>query len=171
MLVAESTNRFRATFAFGPCRSAFNYPQFVPADEHDLREVAVRSPILWFKSVRTPTYLMEGTTKGNLAELNAMSDVAAAAGNPLVHLLTAHGARPFQPVGSRQRVDRPENSPGQGAEVGRLDQRGGTRWVTAVGTDGGPQYRPAEFCPGRPAIAGADDSPSESSADAGRAAE
>lgn len=72
LLVAESTDRFRAVFSFGPVSDVSYYPdEFTPFDTSDPREVALRSPGRWLNSIKSPTFIIEGTS-GNLGSLKAM---------------------------------------------------------------------------------------------------
>ena len=51
MLVAESTDRFRATFAFGPVDDVRGYSEeFLPFDTSDPKEFELRSSGHWFRS-------------------------------------------------------------------------------------------------------------------------
>lgn len=72
LLVAESTDRFRAVFSFGPADDIRGYgPDYSPFGDNELREVAVRSPGYWLHSVRCPTFVFEGTN-GNIQSLRKM---------------------------------------------------------------------------------------------------
>jgi acetyl esterase/lipase len=89
LLVAECTDRFRAVFSFGPCSDVSYYPKdYIPFDTSNPREVKLRSPGHWLGSIRTPTFVFEGTP-GNLHSLQVMS---RATNNPMVHFLPVHGA-------------------------------------------------------------------------------
>jgi pimeloyl-ACP methyl ester carboxylesterase len=74
LLVAETgTCRFRAVFALGPVASVAAYgPEALSFDPADDQEVRLRSPIHWMAAVRCPTFVFEGTTRGNLSSLRAM---------------------------------------------------------------------------------------------------
>jgi dipeptidyl aminopeptidase/acylaminoacyl peptidase len=83
LLVAESTDRFRGIFSFGPASDVSHYEsQFLPFDTSNPREIEVRSPGRWLSSVRSPTFVFEGTERGNLSALEAMQRASA---NPLIH--------------------------------------------------------------------------------------
>lgn len=92
MLVSEMTDTFRASFAFGPVASAAYYAGFgadlLPFDTKNREAVALRSPILWLDSVRSPLFVLEGETRGNVDDLN---DMKAENRNPLVHFIAAAG--------------------------------------------------------------------------------
>ncbi len=68
LLVAESSARFRAVFAFGPVADARDYGErgCLPTDVSD-EEGALRAPIRFLNDIRTPTLVIEG------AEGNAQS--------------------------------------------------------------------------------------------------
>ena len=93
LLVAESTDRFRAVFSFGPASDVSYYPsEYIPFDTSNPREVKLRSPGRWLSSIHGPTFVFEGTEQGNLSSMQAM---AQATTNPMVHFLTVKGATHF----------------------------------------------------------------------------
>jgi acetyl esterase/lipase len=62
LLVAESTQRFRAVFAFGAVASPSKYgARAVVFDVHDADEVRLRSPMFFTSAIRTPTWAIEGS--------------------------------------------------------------------------------------------------------------
>ncbi|ADB16162.1 conserved hypothetical protein [Pirellula staleyi DSM 6068] len=68
LVVAESTSKFRATFAFGPVHEVQYYdPEYLPFAYHNTEESAIRSPIFWLKSLSTPTFAIEGADGNALA--------------------------------------------------------------------------------------------------------
>ena len=74
LLAAEQPNPFRGIFSFGPADAVNGYdPADLPFDTKDMKEVAVRSPILWLHSVPNPTFVFEGTVGGNLDSLQKMA--------------------------------------------------------------------------------------------------
>jgi acetyl esterase/lipase len=92
LLVAECTDRFRAVFSFGPVSDVTSYPdEFIPFDTSNPREVAVRSPGRWLNSIKSPTFVIEGTG-GNLNSLQVMQRSST---NPQVHFVTVNGANHF----------------------------------------------------------------------------
>ena len=94
LLVAESSNRFRGVFAFGPAAEARDYGvhnKFVPADLSLPQENKLRSPIAWLADIQTPTWVLEGT-EGNI---DALRDLAKASTNVQVHFVTIQGATHF----------------------------------------------------------------------------
>lgn len=75
LLVAESDARFRATFAFGPVTDPRGYGRdFTPYNTRDRVEIALRAPILWLDSLRSPTFVIEGESDGNADDVRALAD-------------------------------------------------------------------------------------------------
>jgi acetyl esterase/lipase len=87
LLVAESTDRFRAVFSFGPVSDVGTYgSEYTPFDTSNRRELELRSPGRWLLSIRSQTFVFEGTNQPcNLGSLQAMA--AAAPTNPKVRFL------------------------------------------------------------------------------------
>ncbi len=74
LLVAESTDQFRAVFSFGPTEDIAGYgPEYMPFNFQDKKEVQLRSPGYWLHSIRIPTFVFEGTRQGNIDSLMSMS--------------------------------------------------------------------------------------------------
>lgn len=93
MLVAEMTNRFRAVFSFGPVDDVSGYPrEFTPFDTTNPREVALRSPGRWLSSIKSPTFVFEGTSDGNVGALQAMQRSNS---NPNIFFFPIEGADHF----------------------------------------------------------------------------
>ena len=94
LLVAESSDRFRAVFSFGPVDDVGGYgPEYLPFNHADPAEIEVRSPGRWLHSIRSPAYVFEGTKQqGNLASLQAM---AGASSDPRLHFHPVKGADHF----------------------------------------------------------------------------
>ncbi|HWB60956.1 MAG TPA: prolyl oligopeptidase family serine peptidase, partial [Chthoniobacteraceae bacterium] len=94
MLVAESSDRFRAVFAFGPIDDVRHYdPKELGFDLSDPRESDLRSPVKWLQGIRTPVFALEGTDKpSNIGPLKTM---AGASRNPLAHFIPVRGATHF----------------------------------------------------------------------------
>jgi acetyl esterase/lipase len=77
LLVAASSDRFRAVFAFGPAEDVAGYsPEYLPFDTTNPREFELRSPIRWLQAIRVPAFVFEGTERGNLDSLRAMERVS-----------------------------------------------------------------------------------------------
>jgi hypothetical protein len=90
LLVAESSDRFRAVFAFGPAGVVTGYgAEYLPFDAKDPREVELRSPLNWLESIRRPVFVFEGVRVGNVEALLAMK---RATSNPKLHFYPVRGA-------------------------------------------------------------------------------
>ncbi|BCM92891.1 hypothetical protein IAD21_04775 [Abditibacteriota bacterium] len=98
LLVAETTPRFRATFAFGAVADVRGYGAdsgFLPYDITDKNESLVRSPGYWLDSIHSPTWLIEGT-KGNIDSLREMKEIAGKLPpNPNLHFVEVNEASHF----------------------------------------------------------------------------
>jgi acetyl esterase/lipase len=93
LLVAECSDRFRAVFSFGPVHTVRGYPpEFLPFDTSNPREIELRSPGQWLATIKSPTFVFEGTTQGNLMSLQAM---ARSSTNPNPHFLAVRGGSHF----------------------------------------------------------------------------
>ena len=93
LLVAECSERFRAVFSFGPVGDVAGYgPELVPINLRDKQEVQLRSPGYWLADVKTPTFLFEGETQGNLDSLQAMERESK---NPNLHFHAIPGKTHF----------------------------------------------------------------------------
>lgn len=102
LLTAECKNPFRAIFSFGPADDVRNYSaQFKPFSTRNPQESKLRSPIFWLQSIRTPTFVFEGTREGNLDALRSM---AKASKNPKVRFFAVNGATHFSALGSTNRI-------------------------------------------------------------------
>jgi acetyl esterase/lipase len=72
MLVAETSTKFRAVFAFGAVADVRDYDgQFVYHDPGNPREAELRAPGLWLDSVKSPLFAIEAVD-GNVDSLRAM---------------------------------------------------------------------------------------------------
>ena len=94
LLVAESSNRFRAVFSFGPADDVSAYGAdsgFLPFNISDQKEVELRSPGQWLHSIQSPVWVFEGT-KGNIDSLRAM---AKASTNPKTNFIEIKNADHF----------------------------------------------------------------------------
>ena len=88
MLVAEMSDRFRATFAFGPVEDVRSYgAQFTYHQPGNRMEPMLRSPGYWLDSVSTPLFVIDGTD-GNIESLRAMQSKST---NPLVRFVAVPG--------------------------------------------------------------------------------
>jgi pimeloyl-ACP methyl ester carboxylesterase len=93
LLAAECSDRFRAVFSFGPVDNVAGYPrEFLPFDTSNPREIELRSPGRWLASIKSPTFVLEGTHQGNIRALLAM---ARSSTNPNARFLAVRGADHF----------------------------------------------------------------------------
>ena len=66
MLVAASSDRFRAVFSLGPAAVGWQYGgKYIYCDPKDEKEVELRSPMEWLHCVKIPTYVLEGSESEN----------------------------------------------------------------------------------------------------------
>ena len=95
MLVAESTDRFRAVFSFGPGgrRAGLRPDEYLPFDRSNPKESELRSPARWLDSVRSPLFVFEGTDEPS--NLEALQLMARLSKNPRIHFLTVPGVSHF----------------------------------------------------------------------------
>lgn len=94
LLTAESTDRFRAVFAFGPVADVRQYGgDFVPPGLKDPLELRLRSPLYWMGSIRTPTFVIEGTDKPSNAE--AVKLLTQSPHSPSLQVFLVKGASHF----------------------------------------------------------------------------
>jgi acetyl esterase/lipase len=92
MLVAESSRRFRAVFAFGPVDDVRNYGgAFIYHDPSNEQEAVLRAPGRWLPSVQNPLFVFEGTG-GNIEDLNLMRERN---GNPSIRFFALEGKDHF----------------------------------------------------------------------------
>jgi len=94
LLVSECSPRFRDVFAFGPVEDVSRYGTdsgFLPFNLTNDNEVKLRSPGYWLASIKSPTWVLEGTG-GNIDSLRAMARVSA---NPEAHFVEIQGADHF----------------------------------------------------------------------------
>lgn len=73
LLVAASTDRFRAVFAFGPVADPRMYGSMgcLPAGASDA-EAVIRAPIHFVDEITTPTFLIEGAVNSNGPSVDAL---------------------------------------------------------------------------------------------------
>lgn len=103
-LVAEASDRFRATFAFGPVASVTrdygtDFVRFdltsLPVDQM-VDEALYRAPGYWMPSVRTKLFLIEGTVDSNVDLLREMRERDREDGrNPNIQFIEVQGADHF----------------------------------------------------------------------------
>lgn len=94
LLVAESTNEFRAVYALGPVGDMDGYkPEALPFDASNPREKELRSPKLWLASIQVPTFVFEGAEAPS--NLFSLRDMSAANRNPRVSFQEVKGGTHF----------------------------------------------------------------------------
>jgi dienelactone hydrolase len=72
LLVAASSNDFRATFSFGPVHTPAAYGEsMMPYDASREGELALRSPVQWLDLVTRPVFVIEGE-QGNVDALREL---------------------------------------------------------------------------------------------------
>jgi acetyl esterase/lipase len=88
LLVAASTDHYRAVFSFGPASEVDGYlHDYLPFNTRDRREVALRSPGLWLHSIKNRTFVFEGTT-GIPNYLGALEEMKGRSKNPAISFFT-----------------------------------------------------------------------------------
>jgi acetyl esterase/lipase len=94
MLVAASSDKFRAVFAFGPADNVAGYgSDMLPmVNLWNKKEVQLRSPRYWLHSIQSPTFVIEGATQGNADSVRTMQ---LASKNPLVQFFIVNGRNHF----------------------------------------------------------------------------
>lgn len=92
LLVAESTDQFRAIFAFGPVTDPASYgEEYLPYDRLNAKEAGLRAPVKWLDLIQNPTFILEGS-QGNAFHLPLF---ASASRNPLVQVRPIKNANHF----------------------------------------------------------------------------
>lgn len=103
LLAAESSDRFRAVFAFGPAEDVAGYgPENLPFDLSNKRELELRAPVRWLHSIHQPTFVFEGTARGNIDSLHDLQ--RAAADNAAVKCFPINGGTHFSILAPLTRV-------------------------------------------------------------------
>jgi dipeptidyl aminopeptidase/acylaminoacyl peptidase len=93
MLVSACSDRYRAVFSFGPVEDVGGYgPEYCPFDVSNPRELELRSPGRWVNTLKSPTFVFEGTVQGNISSLQAMSQACT---NPKMKFFPVRGANHF----------------------------------------------------------------------------
>src|SRR5262245_19361143 len=103
LLVAESSDRFRAVFSFGPSDDITHYPdEFISSvNTADPREVELRSPVHWLHSIKSPTFVFEGAVQCHLISLQTMKDAST---NPKAHFYAIKGGNHFNILAPTSRL-------------------------------------------------------------------
>src|SRR5581483_10028250 len=93
LLTAESSDRFRAVFSFGPVEDVAGYgPEYLPFNTVDRRELELRAPNRWLHGIKSPVFVFEGTQQGNL---DSLRELAQASKNPQAHFYPVRRASHF----------------------------------------------------------------------------
>lgn len=93
LLVAASSDKYRAVFSFGPIADVGGYgPQYVTCELGSPTELEIRSPGRWVNTIKIPTSVFEGTVGGNIDALREMSKAST---NLNVRYLPVKGANHF----------------------------------------------------------------------------
>jgi pimeloyl-ACP methyl ester carboxylesterase len=102
LIVAECTDRFRAVFSFGPAEDVAGYPdEFITFDKSNPMEGKLRSPGYWLSSIKSPTFVLEGTVQGNIDSLKTMAKNSK---NANAHFLPVTGASHFSILAPTNRL-------------------------------------------------------------------
>lgn len=96
LLVAETSARFRAVFAFGPASSAASYDAALLGV--DLMKVSeterrLRTPYFWLEEIATPTFIIEGIAPGS--NIDSFRGLCAKTRNPQVRCVGVTGKDHF----------------------------------------------------------------------------
>lgn len=103
-LVAETSPRFRAAFAFGPVTDpALHQRDSVPLDPTNKPEMALRRPIDWLSSVKSPLFIVEGTD-GPVTNIDEWRAFQRASTNPNIHFVAVRGANHFSDLAPANRA-------------------------------------------------------------------
>ena len=77
LLVSESTDKFRAVFAFGAVDDVAGYgADSLVFDMSDPKELALRAPGRYLSAIVSPTFAFEGDMGGNSDSLEAMKSAS-----------------------------------------------------------------------------------------------
>jgi hypothetical protein len=94
LLTAESTNEFRAVFAFGPVGRIEAYgSDNLPFDTNDMQETSLRSPLFYLNAVMSPTYVFEGTVSPS--NIHPLHELCSHCHNPQMHFYQLPGLDHF----------------------------------------------------------------------------
>ena len=111
LLVAASTDKYRAVFSFGPNHDVSGYlGDYLPFNTRDPREIALRSPGLWLHSIRCRTFVFEGTT-GIPNYLGSLEDMKAKSKNPAISFYPIRNGDHFNilaPINEKIAADDPQ---------------------------------------------------------------
>jgi dipeptidyl aminopeptidase/acylaminoacyl peptidase len=90
---AAGPSRFRSVFSFGPVAEVANYgADELPFKGNHKQELLMRAPKKWMHSIQVPTFVIEGTKRGNLDSLEMMERLNK---NPQIQFHQIQGADHF----------------------------------------------------------------------------
>jgi dipeptidyl aminopeptidase/acylaminoacyl peptidase len=113
LLVVESSQRYRAVFAFGPIARVSLYGDKYLTYRTDRPEEAdLRSPVAWLHAIRTPTYVIEGEG-GNISQLRMLQ---RASKNRLIQFHAIPGKDHFDVLAPYSRIIAKQIAADTGAE-------------------------------------------------------
>lgn len=93
LLVAQASPRFRAVISFGPVSDPAVYgSEVLSYDPSDAKEAKLRAPIHYLDDLETPTFVIEGSVRGNL---DSLLELKKASKNPKLHCVGVEGATHF----------------------------------------------------------------------------
>ena len=103
MLISESSGYFRAVFALGPTDDVTGYGEHVlPFDLKNPVEFELRSPKHWLASIRSPTFVFEGTREPT--HLPALQNMAQSNSNPAVQFIPVQDKDHFSVIAPLTRL-------------------------------------------------------------------
>jgi dipeptidyl aminopeptidase/acylaminoacyl peptidase len=115
LLVAASTERFRAAFAFGPVADISEYgARNLPFDFSDKREIKFRSPVKWLGAIRNPAFVFEGRD-GNFDSFELLKRTSE---NPLIQFCPLNQGNHFNILAPMTRLIAQKIIADDGAETG-----------------------------------------------------
>jgi dipeptidyl aminopeptidase/acylaminoacyl peptidase len=93
LVVAGSTDLFRAVISYGPVHSVAGYGQDnLPFDGRDTAELIARAPLACLGEIKSRTFILEGTEDGNLDSVRKLSKASK---NAQLHFHEVPGATHF----------------------------------------------------------------------------
>lgn len=93
LAAAATSTRFKAVISFGPVGRVEGYgADSLPFDPARERELALRNPIEHLARIKVPTYVIEGSERGNASSVRA---IAKASQNPKLRCFVIEGANHF----------------------------------------------------------------------------
>jgi alpha/beta superfamily hydrolase len=123
LLTAESSDRFRAVFAFGPVTGVGAYgAEHLPFDITNKKELLLRGPVAWLQCIHCPVFVFEG--KDEPSNATSVAKMASLSRNPNIqfHLIT--GATHFSTVAPTTKIiaDRITHDEGEKTNISFADE-------------------------------------------------